>query len=195
MMTMGASVNPEVNQAMSLLSLLADPKKAAAKIEEYNAAKTLHDAALEAVSKAKSELEVLHDNLTIDHAKREVELAAREAALNASQTAFAEAQTAHNKQVDDRLAAIAAREKDLRDTAVGQAEYASMLTTRAAKTAEMSMALDTAEKDIAARQEAVEKAHHDAMRAKALHEEKLAKLAAVMKDDAVPLDRNFNTGA
>jgi len=179
---MGASINPEVNQAMSLLSLLADPTKAAAKVAEYNSAKTAHDEALDALQKARHEFEILHDNLTGDHAAREAELSAKQRALDDAQAVLDAKVAAHNATVDAQLQTLKQREDDLRAAAVQQAQHGLELSQREAAAKEMAANLEQAEKELVERQEAADRLHAEATRLKALHAAKLAKLSAIVND-------------
>jgi hypothetical protein len=182
------SVNPSPEPTSVLLQLLAEPEKLAAKVKEFAAAKLEHDNALEALTGARAELRILHDNLTQDHAKAEAELSAREDALDKrerdlalQQATLEAAQAAHNRRVDERVNGLDIRDAQLKAEALRQAGYANTLNQQHIDLSVKQATLDRIESDVRARSEEASKRLAEAMRAKAHHEGALAKLKAAIE--------------
>jgi hypothetical protein len=145
---MMGSYSPEGDQAMKLLKLLSDPEKAAAKIAEFDTAKTLHDEALAALNKAKDEWLVLQDNLTGDHAKREEELAKGENALAAAEAELQRKVEAHDAMVEAQVKLLNSRNNEARDIAASQGARSAELAQRETDLTTRHQALAKAEADL-----------------------------------------------
>jgi hypothetical protein len=144
---MGLSVSsssPTANQAIELLTLLADPEKAAAKIAEFDQAKTDSEAAFAALQKAKQDLQGLHECLAKEHAEREARLTKVEAELDQREDELDERETNHaakieadrqvlklkSDQLDEANAALLAKANDQAAKGQGLAEKEQALAVQ-----------------------------------------------------------------
>lgn len=176
----GVSVTPEAGAAMALLTLLADPSEAKRRVEEYNTAKTAHDAAFAALTKANAEFLLLHENITQEHAKREAEIDASEARLERDLRDFEAAKAKYDKFVDERLAIITQREADLQEAGLKNARWSSGLTQQQANAETAMKKVEDSLAELEAKEADAARHLAEALKLKAEYENKLEQLRKVM---------------